>query len=181
MSGPITLVTGNPNKLAELREIFPADIELVTRELDIEEIQAEPREIVRDKLERAYAEVGGPVIVEDVSAELDALNGFPGPFIKFAEQSMGRDALWTMVQGQTNRRASMRCTMGYFDGSEPIIVDGVVHGTIVKPREGEGWGFDFCFMMDGERRTNSQLDPGEKNRKSHRYLAVKALTEALFS
>lgn len=179
----ITLVTGNPNKLAELQEIFPADVSLRIEELKIPELQEEehePHGIILDKVRQAYELVGGPVIVEDVSAELAAYGGFPGPYIKSAERRIGKHALWKLVQGQDDKRATIRCTMAYFDGADPIIVEGAVSGTIVEPRGDHGWGFDFCFMQDGETRTNAELQPGEKNGMSHRYLAVKALTEALF-
>lgn len=68
----IVLVTGNPGKLRELQAIFPSDIGLSSKALDIVEIQGESHDIVSDKLERAYQQVGKPVIVEDVSAELSA-------------------------------------------------------------------------------------------------------------
>jgi inosine/xanthosine triphosphate pyrophosphatase family protein len=75
----ITLVTGNPHKLAELREVFPPTIELKSMKLDLDEIQTlDLHEIVRHKLHQAYEIVNSPVIIEDVSAELGALNGLPG-------------------------------------------------------------------------------------------------------
>jgi len=52
----IYLVTGNPGKLRELQAIFPSSLRLIAKELDLDEIQSmDSEEIVRDKLERAYA------------------------------------------------------------------------------------------------------------------------------
>lgn len=176
----ITLVTGNSNKLTELRSIFPATVNLTSRGLDLPEIQSmDPHEIVSDKLQSAYNELHRPVIVEDVSAELAALNGLPGPFIKFVEQSLGRGALYELCKGHKDKRALIRCTMGYFDGDKQTIVDGSVRGTIVEPRGENGFGFDFVFVPEGEVRTNAEMSPEEKNQKSHRYLAASALLEQL--
>lgn len=80
----ITLVTGNPNKLRELQLIAPASMKFASRSVNLTEIQSlDMREIVEDKVKRAYDIIKAPVIVEDVSAGLDDLAGLPGPFYKF--------------------------------------------------------------------------------------------------
>src|SRR6185312_13203730 len=77
----LTLVTGNPGKLAEWRRILPPEYELESLDIDLTEIQSlDSREITADKARRAFKQAGKPVIVEDLSAGLDILNGLPGPF-----------------------------------------------------------------------------------------------------
>ncbi len=83
----LTLVTGNLDKLTELQAVFPPEVELTHRKLDIVEIQGEPSEIVIDKLQRAYEAVKGPVIVEDVSAELACHNGLPDHILSITRKS----------------------------------------------------------------------------------------------
>lgn len=173
----ITLITGNPNKLTELQAIFPASLNLTSQKLDIEEIQTlDLHEIVSHKLRRAYEQVQGPVIVEDVSVELEKLNGLPGPFIKFFELKLGRGALYTLA-GEGKVR--IVCTMGYYDGRTEHIVDGIVDGRIVAPRDGEGFGFDFVVIPDGYDRTMSELGSAVKNTISHRFKAAGNLAELL--
>ncbi len=107
------LVTGNASKLKELQAIFSDDIKLESRALNLDEIQTlDPHEIVADKLKRAYKLVGKPVIVEDVSAELAAVKGFPGTFMKFAEQILGPGALYELCKGHDDKRATVSCTKG---------------------------------------------------------------------
>ncbi|NBS41857.1 non-canonical purine NTP pyrophosphatase, partial [bacterium] len=85
----ITIVTGNPNKLKELQAIF-SDVEMGMRSVDIPEIQSlDLEEIVRAKVRSAFEAVGGPVIIEDVSFEIAALNGMPGPFVKWWAKTAG--------------------------------------------------------------------------------------------
>lgn len=176
----ITLVTGNPHKLAELQEVFPGSLSLRARKLDLDEIQSlDVHEIVRHKLRQAYAQVQSPVIIEDVSAELEALKGLPGPFVKFFEKVLGRGALYQIAGGES--RVRIICAMGYFDGTDEHIVDGVIEGRVVTPRDGEGFGFDFEFIPDGYDKTMSQLGLSVKNAISHRYKAAALMAEYLQS
>lgn len=173
----VTLVTGNPHKLAELQKILPASMGLESRKLDLVELQSlDLHEIVHHKLLQAYEAVGSPVIVEDVSAELDALNGLPGPFIKFFEERLGRGALFTLGG---EGRIKITCCMGYFDGTHEYIVDGVLEGRVVAPRDGEGFGFDFVVIPDGYDKTMSELGSVVKNTISHRFKAATLLATKL--
>jgi inosine triphosphate pyrophosphatase len=174
---PITIVTGNPHKLAELQQVFPAEITLQSKKLNLDEIQSlDLHEIVHHKLHQAYATVNNPVIVEDVSAELEALNGLPGPFIKFFEERLGKGALFRLA-GES--RVKIICSMGYYDGTHEFIVDGEIEGRIVAPRDGEGFGFDFVVIPDGYDKTMSELGLDIKNTISHRYKAATLLAEKL--
>lgn len=173
----ITLVTGNPHKLAELQKIFPPSLSLTVKKLDLDEIQSlDLHAIVRHKLLQAYEQVKGPVIVEDVSAELQKLNGLPGPFVKFFEERLGRGALYKLA-GES--RVKIICSMGYYDGETEHIVDGIIEGRIVAPRGGEGFGFDFVFIPDGYDQTMSELGLDIKNTIGHRFKAAKALDRRL--
>lgn len=180
----ITLVTGNLHKLTELQAIFPAEANLTHAKLDIDEIQgenADPHEILEDKLKKAYAIVKAPVIVEDVSAELNCLNGLPGPFVKFFEKKLGKAALWILAQHAADKGATMRCVMGYYDGSRLEVVDGAVAGTIVAPRGENGFGFDFVFVPEGHDRTTAEMTAAEKNKISWRGVAARELAARLFT
>lgn len=172
------LITGNPNKLRELQDILPESLGLEARQVELDEIQSlDLREIVEHKLRQAYAAVQSPVVVEDVSAELEKLNGLPGPFIKFFNQRLGNDALYQL--GGEGARAKITCSMGYFDGVGSVIVDGVVEGSITKPRVSNGFGFDSVFVPDGYSQTYAELGSEVKNEISHRAIAAKSLAKRL--
>ena len=85
----ITFITGNEMKAKQLSLHFKFPVDHV--KLDLPEIQSlDLEEIVRDKAKRAYAVVGSPVLVEEVSFTLHALNTLPGPLIKWFLQSINR-------------------------------------------------------------------------------------------
>lgn len=175
----ITLVTGNSHKRAELQQVLPASLQITSKKLDLDEIQSlDIHEIVRHKLRQAYGQVQGPVIIEDVSAELEKLNGLPGPFVKFFNQRLGKGSLYKLAG---EGRVKIICSMGYYDGKDEHIFDGVIKGRIVAPREGEGFGFDFEFIPDGYDKTMSELGLEIKNTISHRFKAATQLAEYLSS
>lgn len=175
---PIHLITSNPNKLVELKAVFPSDLSLMSTELDLDEIQTlDLRKIVKHKLLQAYKEVGEPVIVEDVSTELENLNGLPGPFIKFFEQKLGKGALYKLSDKGTP--VIIRCIMGYYDGKNEHIVEGILNGSISEPKGEQGFGFDFVIIPAGYTKTMSELGQELKNTISHRYLAAKQMSEYL--
>lgn len=173
-----TVVTGNKNKIRELQRMLPDTVEFDHVGLVIEEIQnIDPVVITKDKARKAYAELNRPVLVEDVSAGLVSQNGLPGPFIKFYEQQLGRDALYKI--GGDGAAAEVSCTMCYFDGQHEIVATGTVAGTIVKPRVMAGFGFDCVFVPEGEELTYAEMTPEQKDTLSHRALAVRALIAQL--
>lgn len=176
----IYLISGNQHKLDELRQIFTERIDLKLKKLNLPEIQSlDPQEIVSEKLKNAYTKTNQPVIVEDVSAELECLNGLPGPFVKYFEEKMGKGSLWRLAQGYENKNLVIRCVMGFYDGSEFIFGEGRVSGKVVSPRGDNGFGFDFVFMPDGYGKTTSQMSLEEKNDMSWRGIAARKLADKL--
>lgn len=176
----ICVVTGNQGKLRELQAIFPGNIKLIAQDLDLPEIQSlDSEEIIRDKLQKAYTIAKEPVIAEDVSAGLACLDGLPGPFVKYFVKKLGRDALWRLAEPCDDKSVRITCTMGYYDGQDFFIVEGVLDGSVTQPRGENGFGFDFAVVPKGEERTMAEMTPAEKNSISHRGAAVRKLADAL--
>jgi inosine triphosphate pyrophosphatase len=175
----IFLVTGNPNKLNEWRHIVPPDITMDMADIDLDEIQsADPEEIITDKARRAYKAFGKPVVVEDVEAGLEKLNGLPGPFIKFFIKQLGGDVLYQLA-GQEGEKAVISCSIAYYDGVKMLTVRGDIPGTIVASRGKSGFGFDSTFIPEGETKTYAEMDDEKKNSLSHRHKAIRLLIDKL--
>lgn len=171
----ITLVTGNLGKLTEWKRLFPADIELLSADVDLDEIQSLDMDlIIKDKAKRAYAQIGQPVLVEDISAGLDNLGGLPGPFIKFFEIRLGMDALFQLAK-QAGDPATVQCAIAYYDGKNSITAHSEVKGTVVASCGNGGFGFDKVFVPTGQSKTYGQMTTNEKDAISHRAKAIKQL------
>lgn len=183
---PIIFATGNANKLKELIVIAAdSDLQFSHQQIDIDEIQSlDVQEIVEHKLREAYRQIGKPLIVEDVGAGLDSLNGLPGPFMKFFEQRLGPDALF-QIQKVPNDKVTIRCIAGYYDGQRMLFGEGIVEGHITTARGDNGFGFDSVVVPDGQpkgqERTYAQMTNEEKGIIGHRGKALRKLLAQLTS
>lgn len=178
----ITLVTGNPHKLRELQAILPEGMVIGSRAIDLPEIQSlDLTAISEDKVKRAYDIVRGPVIVEDVAAGLDALDGLPGPFYKFFRDRLGDEILVKLADAAGSPKITVQCTAAYYDGKRLLFGIGVIKGTVVEPRGENGFGFDPVIVPEGEERTMAQMSLEEKHAISHRGRAFRNLLAQLES
>ncbi|XP_030383934.1 inosine triphosphate pyrophosphatase [Scaptodrosophila lebanonensis] len=179
MSKPITFVTGNSKKLEELVAIlgpsFPRTI--VSKKVDLPELQGEINEIAEKKCKEAARQVDGPVLVEDTSLCFNALEGLPGPYIKWFLEKLKPEGLHRLLSGWEDKSARAICTFGYCESvdSEPKIFQGITEGTIVEPRGPRDFGWDPIFQPTGYDKTYAELPKTEKNKISHRYRALNKL------
>jgi non-canonical purine NTP pyrophosphatase (RdgB/HAM1 family) len=172
------LVSGNKGKIAEARLVAGAD--LPAAELDLPEIQSlDMLEILRGKAAAAWEALRRPVVVEEAGLELVALNGFPGPLIKWMLQAVGADGIARTAEALGNG-AIAPCQLLYKAGDEEILAEGCTEGTLVRPGRGShGFGWDPVFLPDGETRTFAELDGLEKLAVSHRGKAWREMMRKL--
>ncbi len=175
----ITLVTGNPKKLRELQVIMDG-VEMTSAAIDVPEIQSiNLEEIVRAKVRSAFEAVGGPVIVEDVSFEISALRGMPGPFVKWWAKTAGYEPALIVCEKTGDWGARAICGSAYCDGDRLEYAEAVVIGRLTAKSDGEGFGFDYYFIPDGYDQTFAQLGLEVKNQISHRARSLRMLREKL--
>jgi len=177
------MVTGNKNKLREVRGILGNDLpfELDMASYDEPEIQGTPEEIVRYKCLAASEAIGGPVIVEDNALQFEALGGMPGPYVKDFLAAVGPEGLHRMLLGWKNK-AALACSYVAFYNSDTESVElfyGNVSGSIVAPRGDDGFGWDCIFQPDACRQTFAEMTAQQKNGMSHRRLAFEGLRDHL--
>jgi XTP/dITP diphosphohydrolase len=66
------------------------------------------------------------------------------------------------------------------DDPRPLIAEGIWRGEIARtPRGSNGFGYDPLFLVAGLKKTAAELDPAEKNRISHRGIALAKLLALL--
>ena len=177
----VFLVTSNANKLREWQGIMPPHITLSGSTINLPELQSDDlEEIVKDKAERAFAEIGQPVVVEDIAAGLIKHGGLPGPFIKFYLNQLGKDALYQLA-GREDEPATVSCSISYYDGERHISARVDASGRVVKPRVDleTAFGFDSTFVPDGHDLTYAEMSSEEKNAISHRGRAIRLFIEKL--
>ncbi|KAJ4145682.1 hypothetical protein LMH87_004522 [Akanthomyces muscarius] len=82
MAPRVHFITGNANKLSEVKAILEPEIEVQSLSIDLEEVQGSVEEVTLSKCQRAADIVDGPVLVEDTALCFNALGGLPGVYIK---------------------------------------------------------------------------------------------------
>ncbi|XP_077252536.1 inosine triphosphate pyrophosphatase family protein [Tasmannia lanceolata] len=182
VSRPVTFVTGNAKKLEEVRAILGPSIPFQSLKLDLPELQGEPEEISKEKARLAVKEVNGPVLVEDTCLCFNALNGLPGPYIKWFLQKIGHEGLNNILKAYDDKSAYAMCVFSLALGpnADPISFIGKTQGSIVPPRGPPDFGWDPIFQPDGYQQTYAEMPKEEKNTISHRSKAL-ALVKSHFA
>lgn len=174
----IVVVTSNKNKLSEINEILGTNHKV--SKIDICEIQSlDLDEVIAQKAKDAYEKIKRPVLVEDISLEIEALGGLPGPLVKFFLNTVGTEGTVRMIHGK-NTKTKVVAAVAVYDGKHLRIFKGVVFGTLSKKDKGSsGFGFDKIFIPKGYNKTYAQMPQSLKNKISHRALALRRVKKFL--
>jgi XTP/dITP diphosphohydrolase len=148
----ITYITSNPKKLLAAQEEFVGcDIVLNSQSLDIPEVQAETvDEVAREKAIEAAMQLQCPVVVTDGGFEIEALNGFPGPFTKYVNKWFSAQDLIYLMADKDNRKIFIVECLAYCEpGKEPILFTNRIAGEVAKIAGKEGWSpFNQVFIPE---------------------------------
>ncbi|MBI2633016.1 MAG: RdgB/HAM1 family non-canonical purine NTP pyrophosphatase [Parcubacteria group bacterium] len=174
----IHFITNNKNKFAEAKAILP---QLKQYAIDLPELQEiNPKKIIEMKLQAAFLHRTGNFIVEDTGLYIHALNGLPGPLIRWFLSTVGNEGIWKMVENYKNHTAEAKVTIGYARSTNHIhYFVGSIKGTIVKPRGATNFGWDHLFQPDEYNKTFAEMSREEKNTISMRALAFTKLKKFL--
>jgi len=149
----LTFVSSNLNKIKEVNMILGGKYpwELICHNVDLTEPQATPIEVSRAKCAQAALLCEGPVIVEDTSLCFNALNGLPGPYIKWFYEAIGNEGLVKLLDGYEDKSGYAQCVLSFSVGSGQEIKTfvGCTDGTICYPKGPQGFGWDPIFIVSG--------------------------------
>jgi non-canonical purine NTP pyrophosphatase (RdgB/HAM1 family) len=173
----LTFITGNTDKANYLADYFHIPVE--HKKLDLPEIQSlSLLEVVEDKARRAFEEVGKPVLVEDVSVIFTAMNGLPGPLIKWFVQALGNEGMCRMLDAYKDRGVIAEVLFGYCDGEEVKTFSGIIKGKIADHSRGEGgFGWDKIFIHEGFEKTRAEMTKEEWHEFGMRKIALEKLAK----
>ncbi len=184
----IVLASSNRHKVTEIAEMLPEDFSIMTL-ADIGftgEIEETAETIRGNSFLKAIAVkkfLSGKgddslVMADDSGLEVTALHGAPGVrSARYAgdnaSDAQNVEKLLVEMEHLTNRQARFVTGITLIDASGEHYFEGEVKGTIAYgPRGTNGFGYDPVFIPTGYRSTFAELEPGEKNRISHRSAAL---------
>jgi XTP/dITP diphosphohydrolase len=193
----LVLASNNPGKLREIRALLaPLALEVLPQaELGIAEA-GEPHDTFLEnalaKARHASHACGLPALADDSGLCVAALGGEPGVHSahyagregdRAARDARNNARLLAELAPHAERSAHYTCVMVLLrrsDDPEPLVAEGRWHGSIAAaPRGANGFGYDPLFLVAQRALTAAELDPQEKNRISHRGLALARLLEKL--
>jgi len=177
----IYFISGNKKKVEEFTSILGSSFSIEARHFDLPELQGEPEFIAISKCKLAFKEIGEPVIVEDTCLCFNALNGLPGPYIKWFLEKLKHEGLNKLLSGFEDKTAYAQCifSIAWNADEEPLTFIGKTDGKIVPPRGPPDFGWDPIFQPDGYEQTYAEMPKELKNSISHRGKALEKLTAYL--
>ena len=190
----VVLASSNPGKLREIQALAGPSLELVTQStLGIPEAEEPHDTFVENALAKArHASRAArlPALADDSGLCVDALGGEPGVHSAYyagregsREQRDARNNRRLLADLKDDRRAYYCCLMvmvRHADDPRPLIAEGIWRGEIARaPRGANGFGYDPLFLLPALGRTAAEIPLAQKNRISHRALALRKLLELL--
>ena len=193
----LVVASNNSGKLREFGALLaPLGWETIAqKELGVPECEEPYCTFVENALTKARHAArctGLPALADDSGLCVQALGGAPGVLsARYAQSSpdepksdqRNNEKLIADLAKYSDRRAHYVCVLVFVrnaDDPQPIIAEGEWHGEIVdQPRGAGGFGYDPYFFLPERGITSAELDAAEKNRLSHRGLALDRLVAAL--
>lgn len=175
----VTFITGNQDKADYLAKWL--GVTVPHQKIDLPELQSlDLEDVVAHKAREAYAQLGAPVLVEDVALSFEALGGsLPGTYIKWFLQEIGNDGMLRMLQGFDDRRATARILYGLYDGTTLHTFSGETRGTVpneVRSSGVSGWknskSWNAIFVPEGSTKSYAEMSDEELQPFSHRAQAI---------
>ena len=200
-STEIIVATGNPHKVEEIREILAVH---GFRVLSLTDVGAEgipePEEDgdtfahnARIKATQYARAINRMVLADDSGLAVDALGGAPGVFSarwsglgvtrEERDNANNKKLLEELASTPADQRtARFVCAMCLCAADGSVIAEtvGEFHGSIGTNARGvNGFGYDPLFVVDANGRTSAELTSQQKNDRSHRGAATRAMAKFL--
>ncbi len=189
MSPLLVFATHNAHKLEEVQAMMGDGFLLksltdIGFDEDIAETGSTFQANAQLKSKAIFDRFGFNCFADDSGLVVDALHGEPG--IYSARYSGSRDPKTNLelvlqkMEHQQQRSARFVSVISLIWEGEHYFFEGRVEGSIIeKPTGLAGFGYDPIFIPDGYDLTFAEMEAAEKNRISHRALAMQQILDFL--
>lgn len=95
---------------------------------------------------------------------IPSLNGFPGPYTKFVEETIKEDGILNLLKNCDDRTAYFIEVLAFTEyGKEPVTFTSKTEGSIAFEKSGEfGWSYDRIFIPKGQTKTLACFNDDER-------------------
>ncbi len=186
----ICFATNNQHKLHEVSSLLGTSFQILSlKDIGCEDELPETHETLEgnslEKADYVHRHYSIPCFADDTGLEVEALNGAPGVYsARFAGPQRSSDdnikLLLEKMKDTANRAARFRTVITFIRGNEVKCFEGVVRGRISSQLTGSGgFGYDPVFIPDGYDLSFAEMSTAQKNKISHRGIAVQHLVNFL--
>ena len=188
----LIIASHNPGKIREFQAVLGHRWQVRPQaEVGVGDVEETGNTFVENaliKARHACSQAHCAALADDSGLVVPALGGAPG--LRSARYSGGDDEannallLKNMATLEAEDRAAFYVAvvvlLKHAEDPTPLIAEGRWHGRIaIAPRGTDGFGYDPLFVPDGYEQHAAELPSEEKNRVSHRALAVQQLLQQL--
>lgn len=186
----LVFATNNINKLNELRHLLGEKVELLSlKDISCNDEIPEDYETLEEnatqKAEYIYKKYNVNCFADDTGLEVKSLNNEPGVYsARYAGEDKDAKAnmkkVLAKLEGVEDRSARFRTVISLFLDNKEYQFEGIVDGNILESERGkDGFGYDPIFEPKGYEVSFAEMEMSEKNKISHRGLAVQKLVQFL--
>jgi XTP/dITP diphosphohydrolase len=186
----LVFASHNENKVSEVRKILPPNFKIISlNELNFFDDIPENEETIEGnaifKSNFIYEKFKTSVFADDTGLEIKALNNLPG--VKSARYSgLERDSnkninkVLSNLRDENNRKARFKTVISLNLNGELKLFEGIINGNIsYKPIGDKGFGYDPIFIPENYNKTFAEMSFAQKNKISHRSIAINKLISFL--
>ncbi len=177
----IKFVTSNGHKFEEVQIIMEKyNIKISWEKMKYQEIQADTTSIIsRDSCEKLSNIIKPPYFIDDTGLYIDNLNGFPGPYASYVQETIGNGGI---IKLAANSKARFETVISLYNNDDIIQFNGILNGTISSGiSNGRLFGYDPIFIPEGYDNSLAEISLEEKNKISHRGIAMEKLVNYIIS
>lgn len=186
----LIIASSNQNKLLEFKKILGDKITLynlsdynINKEIPEDEDTIKKNAMFKAKF--IYNQTGKNVFADDTGLEIDSLNGEPGVYSarysgKEKNSEKNIQLVLNNLKNKINRNARFKTIISLIHNGKCLNFEGIISGEITLKRRGmNGFGYDSIFQPNGYSMTFGEMENGEKNRISHRSIAINKMINYL--
>ncbi len=181
----LVFATNNVYKTEEVRKLLAPNYEVLNLvdigcEQDIAETGSSFAENAALKSSYVAQHFQLDCFADDSGLEVEALNNEPGIFSARYSGERGDEVnlnyLLAKMEGINNRKARFKTVISLLQNGKNYFFEGLINGQLrTKPIGVDGFGYDPIFQPDGYTETFAQMTMANKNKISHRAIAMQKL------
>lgn len=186
----LVFASHNENKVSEVRNILPSNFKIISlNDLNFyDEIPENENTIEKNSIFKSnfiYEKFKLNVFADDTGLEIKALNNLPG--VKSARyagpeknSSKNLNKVLDELKNNNFRKAKFKTVISLIFNGKLYLFQGLINGEITHNKIGnKGFGYDSIFRPNNSVKTFGEMSFVEKNKISHRAIAINKLKKFL--